>query len=229
MSDDSVALELAFPSCRLYAYKEGEKKEKDHVGCLLHGSLLDFFVFVLKYICVIVVLHTLLISNLCLNPLVRLDLGQFLIAAILDPVQLVSSYILVRARPSRGKFIFPVSRQLGDDWAGTDRKEFQAFIGKLIFATVTKSNKEPVREMFDAKPGRSRSFFYLTMTAFRFKSLIALIRFGDNATRPEREARDKNGRPTNLIAPIDQLFRIFLKNIQESRRALITCQVVSND
>lgn len=54
------------------------------------------------------------------------------------------------------------------------------------------------------------------MTAFRFKTLIAHIRFDDNGTRPEREARDENGRPTNLIAPIDQLLRIFLKNIKES-------------
>lgn len=92
-------------------------------------------------------------------------------------------------------------------WKVTDRMEILAFCGLLLAAGVDRSSKRCYKEFF----GRLRGMplFKACMSKRRFSHLLRMIRFDDRDTRSVRRARDK-------LAPIRDLFDLFVKNLKKS-------------
>jgi len=100
----------------------------------------------------------------------------------------------------------------------TDIIEIKAFIGLLYLCGIFKSGMEDVEGLF-ATDGTGRDIFRATMSLKRFLFLISTIRF-DNIY--DRDDRKESG---DRVAPISELFQMFLVNSQSNYSMSEYCTV----
>lgn len=86
----------------------------------------------------------------------------------------------------------------------TNILELKAFLGLLYIAATRKSNHVNADDLWKTD-GTSMEIFRLTMSLYRFRFLLAHIRFDDKESREERQKTDK-------LAPIRNLFDSFVSN-----------------
>lgn len=92
-----------------------------------------------------------------------------------------------------------------ESWKPLTEVEFWAFLGLVIHAGVQKQADVPIRELF--LDGRADPIYKATMSVNRFEEIKSFMRFDDRATREARKAE------MGKLAPIKQLFDLFLKNL----------------
>ncbi|KAL1399592.1 hypothetical protein pipiens_008089 [Culex pipiens pipiens] len=73
----------------------------------------------------------------------------------------------------------------GEEWAEMDLVELEAFIGLMILAAVFKGNKEALEGLWAEEMGRP--IFRATMPLKRFRTIHAMLRFDDKATRSSKK------------------------------------------
>lgn len=90
----------------------------------------------------------------------------------------------------------------------TTIKELKAFLGLLYLQSIFKSNHEDIRSMW-CTDGTGRDIFRCTMSLPRFAFLLSCLRFDDETTR-------KNRVSINKLAPISEIFDLFVANCKEN-------------
>ena len=94
------------------------------------------------------------------------------------------------------------------DAKNTSKEEVSALIGLLYLAAVHKSGRQNLEDLWE-QDGTGVDIFHTTMSLRRFKFLLQCIRFDDKTTRSEKLKSDK-------LAPIREIFQIFVNNCQNS-------------
>ena len=90
----------------------------------------------------------------------------------------------------------------------TSKEEVSALIGLIYLAGAYKSGRQNLDDLW-AQDGTGVDLFHTTMSLRRFKFLLQCIRYDDKTTRIERLKSDK-------LAPIREIFEIFVNNCQKS-------------
>ncbi|XP_046406812.1 piggyBac transposable element-derived protein 3-like [Ischnura elegans] len=96
------------------------------------------------------------------------------------------------------------------DASKTDMEEIECLIGILLFAGANKSGRQNLLDLWD-RSGLGVELCYSSMSHHRFLFLLRCLRFDDLNTRMERIKADK-------LAPIRDIFQIFVGNIQQHYR-----------
>ncbi|KAF2897288.1 hypothetical protein ILUMI_08888 [Ignelater luminosus] len=84
--------------------------------------------------------------------------------------------------------------------------ELKAFIGLLLYTSISKSNHETLESLF-ATDGSGRDVFRFTMSMKRFLTILAYLRFDDKDSRPQRVQG-------NRAAAILFIFNQFVKTLK---------------
>ncbi|XP_055912050.1 piggyBac transposable element-derived protein 4-like [Eupeodes corollae] len=95
------------------------------------------------------------------------------------------------------------------DTRDTNETEIRAVIGILFLIGTFKSSRKNTHKIWDNTRGNGIEACYLAMSEKRFRFLLRSLRFDDYRTRNERREIDK-------LAPIRELFEIFLNNFQNN-------------
>ena len=95
-----------------------------------------------------------------------------------------------------------------DQHAKNTSKEVSALIGLIYLAGVYKSGGQNLGDLW-VQDGTRVYLFHTTMSLRQFKFLPQCIRYDDKTTRIERLKSDK-------LAPIREIFQIFVNNCQKS-------------
>lgn len=109
----------------------------------------------------------------------------------------------VKLQSYRSKFAHPNRPELRD----IDVTELKAFLGLLLYTQIFKSSHEDLNSLF-AKDGTGRNIFRVTMSAYRFSTILLCLRFDDPQTREERKKK-------NAEAAISDIFDLFIQNCQK--------------
>lgn len=95
------------------------------------------------------------------------------------------------------------------DARDTDQREIRALLGILFLVGTMRCGRKNVRNIWDNSRGNGLESCYLAMSEKRFRFLLRSLRFDDVTTRAERRELDK-------MAPIRELFEVFLANFQKN-------------
>lgn len=95
------------------------------------------------------------------------------------------------------------------DARSTNEREISAVIGILFLIGTLRCGRKNLRKIWDNSRGNGLESCYLAMSRNRFQFLLRCLRFDDVKTRGERRELDK-------LAPIRELFEIFLENFQRN-------------
>lgn len=106
-------------------------------------------------------------------------------------------YIIVRETNRKGS-------ELLVDFVPFTSTEIYAFIGLLLYAGATRSNRENITDLWQQE---SHPIYRATMSRNRFSLLLRCIRFDNSSTRAERLKEDK-------AAPISDLFAMLNANLK---------------
>uniref|UniRef100_A0A182RWX2 DDE_Tnp_1_7 domain-containing protein n=1 Tax=Anopheles funestus TaxID=62324 RepID=A0A182RWX2_ANOFN len=90
------------------------------------------------------------------------------------------------------------------EWKPVSSSEFDAYLGLLILAGVTRSNRVNITDLWKTT---SHPMFRAAMSFKRFRSISRFIRFDDGNTRAERKKSDK-------AAAVSKMFDILNANLQ---------------
>lgn len=119
-----------------------------------------------------------------------------------DMVSTVVMYTNVKLQESRATYGITSRLELKD----CDVPEMTAFLGLLVYSAVFKSNHENITSLF-ATDGTGREIFRAVMSAKRFATLLACLRFDNKLDRNERKKTDP-------AAAVSELVDIFNRNSQ---------------
>ena len=90
----------------------------------------------------------------------------------------------------------------------TSKEEVTALIGLIYLTEVYKSGRQNLDNLW-VQDGTGVDLFHTTISLRRFKFFLQCIRYDDKTTRIESLKSDK-------LAPIRQIFQIFVNNCQKS-------------
>lgn len=136
----------------------------------------------------------------------NLDIGKVFQLLISEEIV----YIIFRETNRKG------AQQQPDKYVPFTRDEIYAFIGLLLYAGVTRSNRENIAVLWQPQ---SHPIYRTTMTRNIFSLLLKCIRFDNSATRVESLKSDKS-------APISE---IFAKPIENMKKCYVAGQNVTVD